>query len=93
MSAEQGDSHRLAALAALASAAVLAILSIDIVLSQFPRGLIVLACLAIAFAAAWYGLTRTGGARLLGSGVAILAAGGDRCRVDRRRRSPRRRLW
>ena len=49
---------------ALASAAVLAILSIDIVVSQFPRGLIVLACLVIAFAAAWYGLTRTGGARL-----------------------------
>ena len=73
MSAEQGDPHRLAALAALASAAVLAILSIDIVLSQFPRGLIVLACLAIAFASAWYGLTRTGGARLLGSAIAILA--------------------
>ena len=71
-SAEQGE-HRLAALAALASAAVLAALSIDIVLSQFPRGLIVLACLAIAFAAAWYGLIRTGGARLLGSGIAILA--------------------
>jgi hypothetical protein len=73
MPAEQGDSHRLAALAALASAALLAILSIDIVLSQFPRGLIVLACLVIAFAAAWYGLIRTGGARLLGLGIATLA--------------------
>jgi len=73
MSAEQGNPHRLAALAALASAAVLAILSIDIVLSQFPRGLIVLACLVIALTAAWYGLTRTGGARLLGAGIAILA--------------------
>jgi diacylglycerol kinase family enzyme len=73
MSAEQGDTHRLAALAALGSAAVLAILGIDIVISQFPRGLIVLTGLAIAFAAAWYGLTRTGVARLLGSGVAILA--------------------
>jgi hypothetical protein len=73
MSAEQGDQHRLAALAALASAAVLAVLSIDIVLSQFPRGLVVLAGLGLAFAAAWYGLTRTGGARLLGSGIAILA--------------------
>jgi len=73
MSAEQGDSHRLAAFAALASAAILAVLSIDIVLSQFPRGLIVLACLSTALAAAWYGLTRTGGARLLGSGIATLA--------------------
>ena len=75
MSAEQGDMYRLAAIAALASAAVVAILSIDIVASQFPRGLIVLACVVIAFAAAWYGLTRTGGARLLGSAVAILAVG------------------
>jgi hypothetical protein len=73
MSAEQGDPHRLAAVAALASAAVLAILGIDVVVSQFPRGLIVLACIAIAIAAAWYGLTRTGGARLLGSGIALLA--------------------
>jgi len=72
MSADQGE-HRLAALVALASALVLAALSIDIVVSQFPRGLIVLACLAIAFVAVWYGLTRTGGARLLGSGVATLA--------------------
>ena len=73
MSAEEGDMHRPAALVALVSTAVLAILSIDIVVSQFPRGLIVLACLALALTAAWYGLTRTGRARLLGSGIAILA--------------------
>jgi diacylglycerol kinase family enzyme len=64
---------RLAALTALVSAAALAILAVDIVLSQFPRGLIVLAGLALVFAGAWYGLTRTGARRLLGSGVAILA--------------------
>lgn len=73
MSAEHGDSQRLAALVALVSTAFLVALGIEIVLSQFPRGLIVLAGLAIASAAAWYGLTRTGGARLLGSGIAILA--------------------
>jgi diacylglycerol kinase family enzyme len=72
MAAEHGE-HRLAALVALASAATLAALSIDIVVSQFPRGLIVLACLVIAFAATWYGLTRSGGARLLGSGLAAIA--------------------
>lgn len=71
---EQGNPHRLAALVALASGVVLAILSIDIVVSQFPRGLVVLAGLVIAFAAAWYGLTRTGSARLLGSGIGVLAA-------------------
>ena len=61
---------------ALVSTAVLVVLGIDIVVSQFPRGLIVLAALALALAAAWYGLTRTGGARLLGSGVATLAVAG-----------------
>jgi diacylglycerol kinase family enzyme len=71
-----GKTHRLAALVALLSTAVLAFLSIDIVLSQLPRGLIVVAGLFLAFAAAWYALTRTGGARLLGSGVAILTAAG-----------------
>lgn len=70
---EQGDSHRLAAFVALVSAVVVAVLGIDVVLSQFPRGLVVLAGLVVAFVAAWYGLTRTGRARLLGSGVAILA--------------------
>jgi diacylglycerol kinase family enzyme len=64
---------RLAALAALLSAAILAVLSVDIVVSQFPRGLIVFAGLALALVAAWYGLTRTGVARLLGSAVALLA--------------------
>jgi diacylglycerol kinase family enzyme len=76
MSAEYGDTHRLAAFVALVSAAVLAILTIDIVVSQFPRGLIVLAGLVLASAAAWYGLTRTGGARLLASAIAILAVAG-----------------
>jgi hypothetical protein len=37
MPAEQGDTHRLAALVALMSTAVLAVLGIDIVISQFPR--------------------------------------------------------
>jgi diacylglycerol kinase family enzyme len=84
--AERGGPRRLAALAALVSAGALVVLAIDIVLSQFPRGLIVLASLALALVAAWYGLTRTGVAGLLGSGIAILAlvltvavllAGGD----------------
>jgi diacylglycerol kinase family enzyme len=73
MAAEQGGTHRLAALVALTGMAVVAVLGIVVVLSQFPRGLLVLAGLAIAFPAAWYGLTRTGSARLLGSGIATLA--------------------
>jgi diacylglycerol kinase family enzyme len=73
MPVEQTNPHRLAAVAALAGGAVLAILTIDIVVEQFPRGLVVLGGLALALAAAWHGLTRTGGARLLGTGIAILA--------------------
>ena len=71
--AKRGGRQRLAALAALVIAAAVVVLATYIVLSQFPRGLIVLAGVAIALAAAWYGLVRTGGARLLGSGIAILA--------------------
>lgn len=73
MPTEHGRQQQLAALAALLSGAVLAVLAIDIALSQFPRGLIVLAGLVLALAAAWHGLTRTGVSRLLGFGIAILA--------------------
>jgi diacylglycerol kinase family enzyme len=52
---------------------VILILAVDIVIEQFPRGLIVLASVAIAFAAAWYGLLRTGPARVLGGAIAGLA--------------------
>jgi len=71
--AGRGGRQRLAALAALVIAASVVVLAAGIVFSQFPRGLIVLAGVAIALAAAWYGLLRTGGARLLGAGIAILA--------------------
>jgi diacylglycerol kinase family enzyme len=49
------------------------ILAVDILVEQFPRGLIVLAGVAIAFAAAWYGLLRTGAARVLGVAIAAMA--------------------
>jgi hypothetical protein len=65
--------NRLAAFAALASAAVLAVLAVDLVVSGFLLGAAVLVGLAIAIAAAWYGLTRTGPSRLLGFGIAALA--------------------
>ena len=52
---------------------VILVLAVDIVVEQFPRGLIVLAGVVIAFAAAWYGLLRTGVARVLGVAIAIVA--------------------
>ena len=68
-----GAPRRIAAVAALVLPPVILILAVDIVIEQFPRGLIVLAGVAIAFAAAWYGLLRTGVARVLGVAIAVLA--------------------
>ncbi len=65
--------QRMAAAAALVLPPVILVLAVDIVVEQFPRGLIVLAGVAIAFAAAWYGLLRTGAARVLGVAIAVLA--------------------
>ena len=65
--------QRIAALTALVLPPVILVLAVDIVVEQFPRGLIVLAGVVIAFAAAWYGLLRTGAARVLGVAIAIVA--------------------
>jgi hypothetical protein len=55
----------------LAPAVVL--LAAYIVVQQFPRGLIVLACVAIALVAGWYALLRRGAARVLGLGIVLAA--------------------
>ena len=65
--------QRIAALTALVLPPVILVLAVDIVVEQFPRGLIVLAGVVIAFAAAWYGLLRPGVARVLGVAIAIVA--------------------
>jgi diacylglycerol kinase family enzyme len=52
-------------LLALLAAAVIAV-------EQFPRGLLVLAGVAIALAAAWYGLLRRGAARVLSAGFTVV---------------------
>jgi diacylglycerol kinase family enzyme len=65
--------RRIAAGSALALAAFTTFLALYVVIEQFPRGLIVLGCVALALAAAWYGLLRRGAARLLGVGTALLA--------------------
>ena len=86
-----GAPQRIAAVAALVLPPVILVLAVDIVIEQFPRGLIVLAGVAIAFAAAWYGLLRTGVARVLGVAIARRGARGDGRRADSRRRPPGRR--
>ncbi len=63
----------MAAIAALVLAPAVLILALTIVVMEFPRGLIVLGCVAIAIVAALYGLMRQGIARLIGFGVALVA--------------------
>ena len=65
--------QRGAAVVAVVLAPVVVLLAAYIVAEQFPRGLIVLGCVAIALTMGWYGLLRRGGARWLGLGVALVA--------------------
>jgi diacylglycerol kinase family enzyme len=69
--------RRLAAIFALVAAAATLAVAITVAVSQFPRGLILLGCVLIAGASAWYGLRRRGTARLAGlivAGIALAAA-------------------
>jgi Diacylglycerol kinase catalytic domain len=65
--------QRAAAIVAVVLAPAVVLLAAYIVVEQFPRGLIVLGCVAVALAAGWYGLLRRGAARLLGLGIAVAA--------------------
>ncbi len=71
-----GVPQRIAAATALVLLPVILVLAVDIVVQQFPRGLVVLAGVAVALGAAWYGLLRTGVARALGVAIAVLALAG-----------------
>ena len=66
-------SPRLAATIALVAGVATIIASVVIAVSEFPRGLGLLACVAVAGACAWYGALRRGIARVAGFGVAGLA--------------------
>jgi hypothetical protein len=63
----------MAAIVAVVLAPAVVLLAVYVVADQFPRGLIVLGCTAIALTAGWYGLLRRGGARWLGLGIALAA--------------------
>jgi diacylglycerol kinase family enzyme len=68
--------RRLAAAVALLVGLATLVLGVVVSVDQFPRGLGLLACIAIAAAAAWYGLLRRGIARVAGLTVAGLALAG-----------------
>ncbi|WP_432875035.1 diacylglycerol/lipid kinase family protein [Kribbella sp. CA-245084] len=68
--------RRMAAVVALVVGAATAVLAVAVAVSQFPRGLGVLACVVIAAVAAWFGVLRRGIARVLGLAVAALALAG-----------------
>jgi hypothetical protein len=70
---ELNPGQRAAAIAALVLVPAVLILALDIVVTEFPRGLVVLGCVVVTVGAALYGLLRTGFARLLGFGVALVA--------------------
>ena len=65
--------RRAAAASALGLGTLTTLLAVFILVEQFPRGLVVFACTALALAAAWYGLLRRGAARVAGFAVALLA--------------------
>src|SRR5215204_3474295 len=68
-----GSRRRAAAGLALLLGVATLLLALYVVIQQFPRGLIVLGCVAAALAAGWYGLLRRGVVRVASLGVALVA--------------------
>jgi diacylglycerol kinase family enzyme len=68
--------RRLAATVALLVGAATVALAVAVAVSEFPRGLVLLGCVVVAGASAWYGVLRRGVARVAGLTVAGLALAG-----------------
>jgi len=71
--------RRARAVGALALGGAGLVLALVVAVQAFPRGLIALACTALALAGGWYGLLRTGAARVAGfalgtAGIALAVA-------------------
>jgi diacylglycerol kinase family enzyme len=65
--------QRAAAAVALLTAALTVVLAVVMAITDFPQGLGVLGCVAIALGAAWFGVVRGGRQRVVGIAVAVLA--------------------
>jgi diacylglycerol kinase family enzyme len=72
---EKGSESRRRAAAgiALVLGAATLLLALYVFVQQFPRGLVVLGCTAVALAAGWYGILRRGPIRVASLGVALIA--------------------
>ena len=71
---EKADGRRRAAAGiALVLGAATLLLAVYVFVQQFPRGLVVLGCTAVALAAGWYGILRRGPIRVASLGVALIA--------------------
>ena len=68
--------RRLTAVIALVAIVATIALAVAVAVTEFPRGLGLLACVVVAGAAAWYGVLRRGPARVAGLAVAALALAG-----------------
>jgi diacylglycerol kinase family enzyme len=68
--------RRLWAIAALLLMLIAIVIAVVTAITGFPNGLTVLACLAIALCAGWFGISRRGAARTAGVAVAALALAG-----------------
>ena len=69
--------QQIAALVALVVGAATVALAVAVAVSEFPRGLFLLALVLVAGASAWYGVLRRGIARAAGLAVAGLALAGS----------------
>ena len=65
--------RRLLAVVALVAAVATVALAVTVAVGEFPRGLLLLGCVLVTGAAAWYGVLRRGLARVVGLVVAGLA--------------------
>ena len=69
------STRRTAAIGALLLGFAGFVLGVVVAVQEFPRGLIVLACVALAAGGAWYGLLRRGFVRVACLSAAVLAVG------------------
>jgi diacylglycerol kinase family enzyme len=69
--------RRVAAIASLIVGAATVVFAVVVAVIHFPNGVVVLACLALAVVAAWYGMRRHGSARVAGVGGAVLLLAGS----------------